>query len=70
MSRDEFIGRGWRFPIRVNRRGGLDWSEGPDRVRDAIWLILSTGHGEREQCHRGVHPEERRRREGPEGLRD
>ena len=47
MIRDELIGRGWRFPIRVNRRGGLDWSEGPDRVRDAIWLILGTAVGER-----------------------
>ena len=47
MIRDDFIGRGWRFPIRVNRRGGLDWSEGPDRVRDAIWLIVNTAVGER-----------------------
>lgn len=47
MIRDELIGRGWRFPIRVNARGGLDWSDGPDRVRDAIWLILSTGVAER-----------------------
>ena len=47
MIGDEFIGRGWRFPIRVNQRGGLDWSEGPDRVRDAIWLVLNTGVGER-----------------------
>jgi uncharacterized protein len=42
-----FIGRGWRFPIKVNARGGLDWSEGPDRVRDAIWLVLNTAQGER-----------------------
>lgn len=47
MIRDALIGRGWRFPIRVNRRGGLDWSEGPDRVRDAIWLIVNTSVGER-----------------------
>jgi hypothetical protein len=40
VSRDEFIGRGWRFPIRLNRRGGLDWSDG--RIAcDAIWLILA-----------------------------
>lgn len=47
MIRDEFIGRGLRFPIKVNSRGGLDFSGGPDRVRDAIWLILSTGLTER-----------------------
>jgi phage baseplate assembly protein W len=43
----DLIGRGWRFPITVNGRGGIDWSEGPDRVRDAIWLVLNTGYGER-----------------------
>jgi phage baseplate assembly protein W len=42
-----FIGRGWRFPIKVNARGGLDWSEGPDRLRDAIWIVLKTSLGER-----------------------
>ena len=42
-----FVGRGWRFPIKVNARGGLDWSDGPDRVRDAIWLIIGTALGER-----------------------
>jgi hypothetical protein len=42
-----FIGRGWRFPIKVNARGGLDWSEGPDRIRDAIWIVLKTSLGER-----------------------
>jgi len=43
----DIIGRGWRFPIKVNPKGGLDWSEGPDRIRDAIWIIVSTSLGER-----------------------
>jgi len=47
MNGDAFIGRGWRFPIKVNARGGLDWSDGPDRIRDAIWLVLKTSVGER-----------------------
>ncbi len=47
MSGVDIIGRGWRFPIKVNAKGGLDWSEGPDRIRDAIWIILSTSLGER-----------------------
>lgn len=38
----EFLGRGWRFPIRVNGRGGLDWSSGEDAIAEAIWIILST----------------------------
>ena len=37
-----FLGRGWRFPIRVNGRGGLDWSEGDESISEAIWTILST----------------------------
>ena len=44
---DDFVGKGFRFPIRVNARGGLSWSVGPDRVRDAIWIIMTTALGER-----------------------
>lgn len=38
----EFLGQGWRFPIRVNGRGGLDWSAGEQSVAEAIWIILAT----------------------------
>lgn len=38
----EFLGQGWRFPIRVNARGGLDWSSGEATITEAIWTILST----------------------------
>ena len=47
MNGADIIGQGWRFPIRVNAKGGLDWSSGPDRIQDAIWIILSTSLGER-----------------------
>jgi uncharacterized protein len=47
VNGNAFLGRGWRFPIKVNARGGLDWSEGPDRIRDAIWIVLKTSLGER-----------------------
>ncbi len=47
MNGTDIIGQGWRFPVKVNAKGGLDWSSGPDRVRDAIWIILSTSRGER-----------------------
>ena len=43
----EFLGKGWRFPIRPNGRGGLDYGEGSDLVEDSIWLILSTPPGSR-----------------------
>jgi phage baseplate assembly protein W len=58
MSGRDFIGKGWRFPIKVNTRGGLSWSEGPGRIQDAIWLIIATGLGERVMRPRfgaGVH---------------
>jgi phage baseplate assembly protein W len=39
---DAFLGQGWKFPIRVNARGGLDWSSGEAAIQEAIWIILST----------------------------
>ena len=38
----EFLGRGWAFPVRVNARGGLDWSAGAQSIDEAIWIILAT----------------------------
>jgi phage baseplate assembly protein W len=46
-EREDFIGAGWDFPIRVNAKGGIQWSSGPDRIQDAIWIILKTSLGER-----------------------
>jgi hypothetical protein len=47
MNGNSIIGQGWSFPIKVNAKGGLDWSTGPDRIQAAIWIILSTSPGER-----------------------
>lgn len=47
MSGRDFIGQGFRFPIKVGPKGDLLWSSGPKRIQDAIWLVLSTGLGER-----------------------
>ena len=44
---DSIIGVGWKFPIQVNAKGGIGRSKGPDRIQDAIWIILSTSLGER-----------------------
>ncbi len=43
----DIIGQGWKYPIRVNAQGGLDWSSGPPRIQQAIWIIISTSLGER-----------------------
>jgi phage baseplate assembly protein W len=47
METSDFIGKGWRFPIKVNARGGIDFSDGPGRISDAIWIIVKTALGER-----------------------
>lgn len=47
MTNQDFIGKGWRFPIKVNARGRLEWSDGPPRIQDAIWVIIKTALGER-----------------------
>ena len=43
-----FSGNGWRFPLRVNARGGLAFSSGEQDIQEAIWIILSTAPGERQ----------------------
>jgi phage baseplate assembly protein W len=43
----DIIGQGWKFPVKINSKGGLDYSSGPDRIQDAIWIVLSTSLGER-----------------------
>jgi phage baseplate assembly protein W len=47
MSTTDIIGVGWKFPINVNAKGGLSYSRGPDRIQDAIWIVLATTLGER-----------------------
>lgn len=38
----EFLGKGWKFPIRINGRGGLSYVSGEESIAEAIWIILST----------------------------
>jgi len=47
MSAQDIIGVGWKFPISINEKGRLSYSRGPDRIRDAIWIVLGTAAGER-----------------------
>jgi phage baseplate assembly protein W len=57
MSRD-FLGTGWKFPIRPNARGGLSYSSAEQDIHEAIWIILSTAPGERQMLPRfgcGIH---------------
>lgn len=38
----DIIGTGWRFPIRVDSRGSLEFSDGAELIAQAIWIVLST----------------------------
>lgn len=42
-----FIGKGWKFPTRVNGRGSLDYVTGDALIEQSILLILSTPPGSR-----------------------
>lgn len=49
MEREQgLIGRGWRFPIKPGRDGRMTYLGGDEKVRQSIWLLLSTAPGERQ----------------------
>jgi hypothetical protein len=43
----DLIGRGWRFPLGVDTRGGIALVEGDDEIREAILMIVRTRRGGR-----------------------
>ena len=38
----DFLGKGWKFPIRVNARGSLSYVEGAQGVEEAIAILIGT----------------------------
>src|SRR5436190_17140694 len=42
-----YLGIGWKFPLQVNARGGIAMVSDEQRVEESVYLILSTGKGER-----------------------
>jgi phage baseplate assembly protein W len=44
----ELIGRGWSFPVKPGSNGRLVFLDGPEKVRQGIWILLSTASGERQ----------------------
>ena len=46
MSRD-FLGKGWKFPVRVDGTGRIALSRFEDDIREAVRIILLTARGER-----------------------
>jgi phage baseplate assembly protein W len=54
----DFRGRGWPFPVKPNARGQLVYLDGDEKIRQSIWLILSTAPGERQMLPEfgcGIH---------------
>jgi len=43
----DFLGKGWRFPVDVNRTGGISLSAHEESIRESIFIILGTALGER-----------------------
>lgn len=41
----DLIGKGWRFPVGVDGRGGMALSEGERDIEEAIGIILNTPKG-------------------------
>ena len=44
---EQFIGRGWAFPLRVDSTGGIALVSREQEIEEAIRLILGTSPGER-----------------------
>ena len=42
------LGRGWRFPIKVVPDQLRSFLGGDEKIRQSIWIILSTAQGERQ----------------------
>jgi phage baseplate assembly protein W len=46
-NRKSFLGKGWRFPVDVDRTGGVSMAVFEESIRDAIFIVLGTAPGER-----------------------
>jgi phage baseplate assembly protein W len=48
MKQKDFSGQGWAFPIKPTAAGRLAFQGGEEKIRQSIWIILSTAMGERQ----------------------
>lgn len=42
-----FLGKGWKYPVEIDRSGGVGFSEEEESVRQSVFIILGTAPGER-----------------------
>ena len=43
----EFLGVGWKFPVKLDEQGEVALSQYEEDIQEAIWILLSTASGER-----------------------
>lgn len=58
MTHDLLTGRGWPFPLRPDGNGRIGLLGGEEKIRQSIWIILSTAPGERQMLPEfgcGIH---------------
>ena len=48
MTEQNFLGKGWPFPLKAEGYRRLNFVGGAEKIRQSIWLILSTSPGERQ----------------------
>ncbi len=54
----EFLGTGWKYPVRVDDQEKIAISRYEEDIKEAIWIILGTAKGERLMRHDfgcGIH---------------
>jgi uncharacterized protein len=44
----DLIGKGWPFPVKPGTHNRMSYLSGADKVRQSIWILLSTAPGERQ----------------------
>jgi phage baseplate assembly protein W len=42
-----FLGRGWRFPVKPDTAGRLNYVANDEAVRQSVWIIVTTAQRER-----------------------
>ncbi len=47
IKEQAFLGRGWRFPMGVDSKGGIALSQGESDIEESIRIIISTAREER-----------------------
>jgi hypothetical protein len=43
----KFLGVGWKFPVQLDQERKIGLSRFEEKVRESVWIILSTAPGER-----------------------